>query len=124
MHSPGNQIGMRHPVVVTAAAAAAVAVPAAAAAPAVTGRLEGVVTAAAAVTVPDHAIAFPPSQGSAFDVGGWDVYGNDWRHFFDCMLAPVAKQAAAALDKLDLEVVAAPPKGRAPRKVSSTPLKE
>ncbi|MEW5312660.1 MAG: hypothetical protein WDW38_004276 [Sanguina aurantia] len=64
------------------------------------------------------------SRNSAFDVGGWDVYGNDWHHFFDCMLAPVAKQAAAALDKLDLEVIALPPKGRAPRKVSSTLLKE
>jgi len=26
------------------------------------------------------------------DIGGWDVYGEHWRFFFDCMLAPVAKQ--------------------------------
>lgn len=39
----------------------------------------------------------------AFDsVGGWDAYADDWRYFFDCMLAPVARQAAAALDKLPL----------------------
>ncbi len=25
---------------------------------------------------------------------GWDAYRNDWRNFFDCMLAPVAQQAA------------------------------
>ena len=34
------------------------------------------------------------SGESAVDVGGWDLYGQDWRHFYDCMLAPVAKQAA------------------------------
>ena len=32
--------------------------------------------------------------GVAWDEGGWDVYGNDWRHYYDCMLAPVARQAA------------------------------
>ena len=36
----------------------------------------------------------------AFDVGGWDAYGDHWRYFYECMLAPVAKQATAALDKL------------------------
>lgn len=40
------------------------------------------------------------SGESAKDVGGWDMYGQDWRHYFDCMLAPVAKQAAGGLDKL------------------------
>ncbi|GBF88523.1 hypothetical protein Rsub_01238 [Raphidocelis subcapitata] len=34
--------------------------------------------------------------------GGWEAYSEHWRYFFDCMLAPVAKQAAAALDKLPL----------------------
>ncbi|KAF8073046.1 dfa6 [Scenedesmus sp. PABB004] len=38
--------------------------------------------------------------GSAFDVGGWSAYGEHWRYFFDCMLAPVATQASSALDKL------------------------
>lgn len=32
--------------------------------------------------------------------GGWEGYDEHWRYFFDCMLAPVAKQAAAALEKL------------------------
>lgn len=36
----------------------------------------------------------------AFDVGSWDAYGDHWRYFFDCMLAPVAMQAQSALDKL------------------------
>ncbi|KAL3160809.1 hypothetical protein ABBQ38_009218 [Trebouxia sp. C0009 RCD-2024] len=40
------------------------------------------------------------SGESAADVGGWDMYGQDWRHYYDCMLAPVAKQAAGGLDKL------------------------
>ena len=34
--------------------------------------------------------------GIAWDEGGWDVYGYDWRHYYDCMLAPVARQAAGA----------------------------
>lgn len=39
----------------------------------------------------------------AFDcIGTWDAYAEHWRYFFDCMLAPVAKQAAAALDKLPI----------------------
>ena len=37
------------------------------------------------------------SGEAAVDVGGWDVFGSDWRHFFDCMLAPVAKQAAGGV---------------------------
>lgn len=46
---------------------------------------------------------------SPYDDGGWDAYRNDWRFFFDCMLAPVAKQVAQGLEKLDIEVVALPP---------------
>jgi hypothetical protein len=38
--------------------------------------------------------------GNAFDVGGWEAYGDHWRYFFDCMLAPMAPQAQSALDKL------------------------
>ncbi|KAJ7566992.1 hypothetical protein O6H91_02G127500 [Diphasiastrum complanatum] len=37
-----------------------------------------------------------------FDAGGWDSYGQDWQFYYDCMLAPVAKQAEAALEKLPL----------------------
>ena len=28
------------------------------------------------------------------DDGGWRALGEDWRHYYDCMLAPVARQAA------------------------------
>ena len=28
---------------------------------------------------------------------GWDEFGADWRYFFDCMLAPMARPAATAL---------------------------
>jgi hypothetical protein len=31
-------------------------------------------------------------QGEVLDEGGWEVYKEDWRYFFDCMLAPVARQ--------------------------------
>jgi len=31
------------------------------------------------------------------DEAGWAVYGPEWRFYFDCMLAPVARQAAGAL---------------------------
>eukprot|EP00898_Chlorokybus_atmophyticus_P006258 jgi/Chlat1/6633/Chrsp482S06111 len=40
---------------------------------------------------------------------GWDTYGEDWRYFYDCMLAPTAVQAAAALEKLALKVDPDPP---------------
>ena len=36
-----------------------------------------------------------------WDEGGWDAYGRDWRHYFDCMLAPVARQAVGVLERLD-----------------------
>ena len=35
------------------------------------------------------------AQGALADEGGWDVYGRDWQHYFDCMLAPVARQASS-----------------------------
>jgi flavorubredoxin len=38
------------------------------------------------------------------DTGGWAKYGSDWQYFFDCMFAPVASQAASAVEKLDLAV--------------------
>jgi hypothetical protein len=45
--------------------------------------------------------SMPLQAGSvAFDVGGWDTYGDHWRYFFECMLAPVARQASAALERL------------------------
>ena len=33
-------------------------------------------------------------KGEATDKGGWERYSTDWRSFFECMLAPVARQAA------------------------------
>eukprot|EP00850_Spirogloea_muscicola_P021222 SM000241S08511 [mRNA] locus=s241:361:5714:+ [translate_table: standard] len=39
-------------------------------------------------------------EESDFDAGGWDVYGESWRFFYDCMLAPVARQAEVALERL------------------------
>jgi flavorubredoxin/flavin reductase (DIM6/NTAB) family NADH-FMN oxidoreductase RutF len=42
---------------------------------------------------------------AAFDDGGWDAFGADWRFFFDALLAPVARQAAAALERADIRVV-------------------
>lgn len=37
------------------------------------------------------------APGTATDTGGWDAFGPDWRNFFDCMLAPVARQVWRAL---------------------------
>lgn len=34
----------------------------------------------------------PPTAPS--DIGGWEAFEPDWRFFFDCMLAPVARQAS------------------------------
>ena len=34
------------------------------------------------------------ADGEATDKGGWERYQVDWRNFFECMLAPVARQAA------------------------------
>jgi len=45
----------------------------------------------------------PKAGAQAFDTfGSWDAYSEHWRYFFDCMLAPVPKQAAAALEKLPI----------------------
>lgn len=43
-----------------------------------------------------------PPDGQVEDVGGWERYGEDWKYFFDCMLAPSAIQALSAIDKLDI----------------------
>jgi hypothetical protein len=31
---------------------------------------------------------------SATDPGGWETYGQDWRYYFECMLAPQARQVS------------------------------
>ncbi|EFJ33500.1 hypothetical protein SELMODRAFT_143660 [Selaginella moellendorffii] len=44
-----------------------------------------------------------------FDVGGWEVFGEHWRFFYECMLGPVSKQADAALRKLPIVAQFSPP---------------
>lgn len=39
---------------------------------------------------------------SAFDVKGWETYEQDWHYFYDCMLAPVARQASGNFDRPSL----------------------
>lgn len=34
--------------------------------------------------------------------GSWEAFKEDWRYFFECMLAPSPRQAATALDKLPI----------------------
>lgn len=46
-----------------------------------------------------------PLQGSPLDEGGWEAYGEDWKYFFDCMLAPVARQVGAHRGQYVLEFV-------------------
>ncbi|CAI5525610.1 unnamed protein product [Closterium sp. Naga37s-1] len=48
-------------------------------------------------------------MGEDFDVGGIEVYDMHWRYFYDCMLAPVAKQVDVALKKLPVVAQFAPP---------------
>ena len=42
---------------------------------------------------------------SAFDDSGWDAYGSSWRYYFDCMLAPAARQVLLSLDRLKINGV-------------------
>lgn len=34
-------------------------------------------------------------QGEVLDDGGWEAYKEDWRYYFECMLAPMARQVRA-----------------------------
>jgi len=43
------------------------------------------------------------------DDGGWDMYGEDWRFYFEVLLAPVAQQARQALERLRLRPAPPPP---------------
>ena len=43
------------------------------------------------------------------DAGGWDEYGEDWRFYFEVLLAPVAQQARQALERLRLRPAPPPP---------------
>ncbi|CAG9467030.1 unnamed protein product [Pedinophyceae sp. YPF-701] len=48
-----------------------------------------------------HAAPAPGSEATdPPPSGGWDKYGPLWRHYFECMLAPVARQALSAREKL------------------------
>lgn len=38
-----------------------------------------------------------PPAGDALDEGGWEAYGDDWRFYFECMLAPSARQVRHAV---------------------------
>ncbi|GIL84269.1 hypothetical protein Vretimale_15926 [Volvox reticuliferus] len=60
-----------------------------------------------------------PPEGEALDENGWEGFGDDWRYYFECMLAPSARQAAAALDKLDLVPARRRP-GTAPKRLNKT----
>eukprot|EP00232_Nephroselmis_pyriformis_P026881 CAMPEP_0182865294 /NCGR_PEP_ID=MMETSP0034_2-20130328/7613_1 /TAXON_ID=156128 /ORGANISM="Nephroselmis pyriformis, Strain CCMP717" /LENGTH=750 /DNA_ID=CAMNT_0024997589 /DNA_START=87 /DNA_END=2339 /DNA_ORIENTATION=- len=42
---------------------------------------------------------------NALDGAGWEGIGSDWQYYYDCLLAPCARQVQATLDKLDIEVV-------------------
>lgn len=42
----------------------------------------------------------PQEGSSSFDQGGWELYGPSWSYYYDCMLAPTARQAAIALERL------------------------
>lgn len=51
--------------------------------------------------------AAPPSmvagtRSTARADGGWSEYSGDWQYYFDCMLAPAARQAATALERLNI----------------------
>jgi len=48
--------------------------------------------------------AFDGVGDAAVGAGGWESYGEHWRYFFDCMLAPVPTQASAALARLPVTV--------------------
>jgi flavorubredoxin/flavin reductase (DIM6/NTAB) family NADH-FMN oxidoreductase RutF len=50
-----------------------------------------------------------PAAGSAFDDGGWEAHGAAWRFYFDCNLAPAARQTATALERLRLAPGPPPP---------------
>ena len=46
------------------------------------------------------------AENDSGDSGGFDSYGNYWKHFYECMLSPVNAQATALLDRLDLRAAA------------------
>lgn len=50
-----------------------------------------------------HEAAEPGS--SPFDDGGWGEHGDSVKYYFDCMLAPAARQVSRALDKLKINEV-------------------
>jgi len=45
-------------------------------------------------------VATPPDAPTDASLG-WNTYGDDWQFFFDCMLAPMARPATAALARLE-----------------------
>ena len=59
------------------------------------------------------------AEGEATDRAGWERYGTDWRNYFECMLAPVARQAAGQ-PYLSTHLHPAPPYGT----VQASPAQE
>jgi flavorubredoxin len=49
--------------------------------------------------------------GNASDDAGWSAFAGDWANYYDCMLAPVARQAATALDRLNINAMRSPAGG-------------
>jgi len=58
-----------------------------------------------------HVAGARAAADSPLDAGGWDAHGEDWRFYFEALLAPVAAQARALLERLRVsaEAEAAPP---------------
>lgn len=48
--------------------------------------------------------AAKPGSGP-FDEGGWGAHGDSVKYYFDCMLAPAARQVAKALNRLQINEV-------------------
>lgn len=49
----------------------------------------------------------PAIGAGPYDDGGWDANKDSWSYYYDCMLAPAAKQAAVALDRLRINATEA-----------------
>ena len=40
--------------------------------------------------------------GACLQGAQWERYGQDWQYWFECMLAPCARQVASSLERLNL----------------------
>lgn len=62
------------------------------------------------------------SGSGPFDEGGWGAHGDAVRYYFDCMLAPAARQVSKALQRLQINEVA-PKAGNPAIEAMLAPLK-